>query len=559
MSMVGGSGNTFRSGAGNGWKNDGGNWHNNGAGGNRPNGNSGSGLNGGTGGGKKPIKKCYHCKKAGHLRRDCWHYKNKSLKGHGDGHTGSKKSNGKQNKKSEVKQEVSGIINHMQWLNNGGGDSSSDEDDKMIGMVQKTVLASDSMAWMLDLGSTTHVCIDRSRFVTEKKSRATFKVWTGDVTRGVMSGTVPVLTRDDRSSNPVELSLENVEYSPHGSTNLLSLGVMEKTGWSLSANSPQEQELKLFIDHGNVRLIFAKQGSHYWLKTVDDDVPTEEMAMLTVNADASPLMRWHERRGHLNVGTIKHMMDNGTVTGMDIPKELFKKKFVSLSCMSTKQKRRSYNKCAVEKRTNINYERLRSDTGDMGKYLPGLTGFRYFQLIQDEGSRYKWCFPLKKKSDGNVNTIKLMTELLAQGHWIKTFSSDGGGEFDNRTLVLFCEARGIKFVPTHPYTPEENALIKKLNGVLVSKMRADMHAADLPNRLWPEVLQYIVDIDNMSAARALNGKTPSEKWLGKVADVSKIRVCGSVGFIHEPKQKRKTKLSPMAEPALLQGFAQRSP
>ncbi|KAE9007481.1 hypothetical protein PR002_g16183 [Phytophthora rubi] len=52
------------------------------------------------------------------------------------------------------------------------------------------------------------------------------------------------------------------------------------------------------------------------------------MAMLTVNADASPLMRWHERLGHLNVGTIKHMMDNGTVTGMGIPKELFKKKFV---------------------------------------------------------------------------------------------------------------------------------------------------------------------------------------------------------------------------------------
>ncbi|KAE8915256.1 hypothetical protein PF005_g23128 [Phytophthora fragariae] len=145
------------------------------------------------------------------------------------------------------------------------------------------------------------------------------------------------------------------------------------------------------------------------------------MAMLTVNADASPLMRWHERLGHLNVGTIKHMMDNGTVTGMGIPKELFKKKFVYLSCMSTKQKRRSYKKSAVEKRSKVNYERLVSDTCDMGKCLPGLTGFRYFQLIQDEGSRYKWCFPLKKKSDANINTIKLMTELLAQGHRIKTF------------------------------------------------------------------------------------------------------------------------------------------
>ncbi|KAE9007482.1 hypothetical protein PR003_g5668 [Phytophthora rubi] len=67
MGMTGGSGNNFRSGAGNGWKNDGGNWHNNGGGGNRPNGSGGSGPNGGTGGGKKPIKKCYYFKKAGHL------------------------------------------------------------------------------------------------------------------------------------------------------------------------------------------------------------------------------------------------------------------------------------------------------------------------------------------------------------------------------------------------------------------------------------------------------------------------------------------------------------
>jgi hypothetical protein len=39
--------------------------------------------------------------------------------------------------------------------------------------------------------------------------------------------------------------------------------------------------------------------------------------------------------------------------------------------------------------------------------------------------------------------------------------------------------------------------VEKLNGVLVGKMHPAMHAADLPNRLWPEVLQYIVDVDNM--------------------------------------------------------------
>ena len=67
----------------------------------------------------------------------------------------------------------------------------------------------------------------------------------------------------------------------------------------------------------------------------------------------------------------------------------------------------------------------------MGKYLPGVNNHRYFQLIQDEGSRYKWCYPLKIKSDSSGNTIQLMTKLIAQGHRIKTFTSDGGGEFFN--------------------------------------------------------------------------------------------------------------------------------
>eukprot|EP00644_Phytophthora_capsici_P007165 jgi/Phyca11/112536/e_gw1.22.63.1 len=79
----------------------------------------------------------------------------------------------------------------------------------------------------------------------------------------------------------------------------------------------------------------------------------------------------------------------------------------------------------------------------------------------------------------------------------------------------------------------------------------------MPSKLWPEVLQYIVEIDNLSATRALNGKTPSEKLHGKKPDLKKVRVCGCIGFVYEAK--RQNKLSPKAEPALLLGFARTSP
>uniref|UniRef100_H3HAI1 Integrase catalytic domain-containing protein n=1 Tax=Phytophthora ramorum TaxID=164328 RepID=H3HAI1_PHYRM len=482
------------------------------------NGGGGSGSQGGRSG-RKSLPKCYHCKKPGHLKRDCYQYKNKHAKVKANQ---SKEVKKKAWSKDKTKQEP-GIIEHMEFLNDGDEDSSSSEDDVMVGMVQPATVSKNASEWMLDTGTSTHVCINRDSFVTQKQSKTMFKVWDGQVTRGVMSGQVVIYTKNQNIAGLVKLELSNVEYSPRGSVNLISLGVMEDNGWEMSSSPNGESPRKIFLEQpkAHKRLVFVKRGKHYWLKTVEFDVLDTGMAMMTVNADANELMLWHERLGHLHVAAIKHMVDNKSVAGMKIPVALFKKPFSCLSCMSAKRKRMSYKASAAEKRTKVNYERLTSDTCEMGKFLPGLGNVRYFQLIHDEGSRYKWCFPLKNKSDANANTIKLITELLAAGHKIKSFTSDGGGEFVNSELKLFMQTRGIRFVPTHPYTPEENALVEKLNGVLVNKMRAAMHAADLPNRLWPEVLQYIVDIDNMSPTRALKGKTPSEKLLGTVPNVAK--------------------------------------
>ena len=82
------------------------------------------------------------------------------------------------------------------------------------------------------------------------------------------------------------------------------------------------------------------------------------------------------------------------------------------------------------------------DVCDMGKRLPGIKQYRYFQLIQDEGSRYKQCYSLKMKSESKGNLIQLITELLVEGHRIHRFTSDGG-EFVNAELETFLADTGI--------------------------------------------------------------------------------------------------------------------
>lgn len=59
-------------------------------------------------------------------------------------------------------------------------------------------------------------------------------------------------------------------------------------------------------------------------------------------------------------------------------------------------------------------------------------GFKYYVVFVDNFSRYSWLFPLKLKSNFVDVIIAFQKQVENQfGKKIKTFQSDGGGEFVN--------------------------------------------------------------------------------------------------------------------------------
>eukprot|EP00644_Phytophthora_capsici_P006299 jgi/Phyca11/116988/e_gw1.32.238.1 len=199
----------------------------------------------GNGGAWKKKRKCFHCGKLGHLKRECWGFINKAKKVKENQketkQSGtSKKKKKKKNGKEDDEEKASAVQDNMLILNpklrTYASSSSSDEDDDddipMTGMVLKESHTSRPNAWMLDCGSATHVCADRDLYSSVKRSKTVFKVWTGELTKGVMSGSVKLCVPDKRMDYTwCNVELRDVEFSPAGVVNLISLGKMESEGW----------------------------------------------------------------------------------------------------------------------------------------------------------------------------------------------------------------------------------------------------------------------------------------------------------------------------------------
>ncbi|POM62865.1 LOW QUALITY PROTEIN: Uncharacterized protein PHPALM_27926 [Phytophthora palmivora] len=244
------------------------------------------------------------------------------------------------------------------------------------------------------------------------------------------------------------------------------------------------------------------------------------------------LLRWHMRFANQNVEAMKTMVRKNMGEGMEsLTLNDFNGRFRCIVCQCAKQKRRSYKRQQGKRQKESN-ARLSSDVCHVGVLTPG--GNIYCQLVQDEASRYKWCFQLKDKSETIQNVMDLILQLEKE-HSIKIFSSDQGKEFVNKALKKFLKAHLIK-------TSEENCLVEKLNGGLMGK---------------GEVLGYVIEVDNMSATKALNWITPHEK-LFKQPHVSDLHVCGSIVFHYVPKKKRKNKLNMKADPGIFLGYAKDS-
>ncbi|DBA03802.1 TPA: LOW QUALITY PROTEIN: hypothetical protein N0F65_005692 [Lagenidium giganteum] len=125
--------------------------------------------------------------------------------------------------------------------------TENDEDESesigmVAGMVNGSTRLEGSLQWMLDSGSTTHVCAYRDTLQNAQVDDSTFHMWTGEQTRADLVGEVEIECHP-RSSPTPSYRLRRVRYVACGTCNLLSVDCLEKDGWQLEFSREQERKL----------------------------------------------------------------------------------------------------------------------------------------------------------------------------------------------------------------------------------------------------------------------------------------------------------------------------
>ncbi|SGY49785.1 BQ5605_C001g00817 [Microbotryum silenes-dioicae] len=258
------------------------------------------------------------------------------------------------------------------------------------------------------------------------------------------------------------------------------------------------------------------------------DIKQPNLALATRETVGAPLMLWHRRFGHPSPQTIIDMARGGAVQGL-----VFSDKLISdcLHCVLAKSKRSPFTiKATVA--TEI-LERVCIDLGFVPE--PDHQGRTVYLAIVDQHSCGRWVFPLSSNSSEGVieafNTFRTSVENMT-GKKIRFVRSDNGGEFTSKMFETYFKTNGIIHERTAPYTPENNGQVERLNGSIMTTVKAMLHDANLPKTFWSYAMQAAVYLSNRTTVARLNGVTPYEIIFGKKPRVSHIKPFGAVAFVH---------------------------
>ena len=316
---------------------------------------------------KKRGPRCHFCNKFGHIQRNCLEKERKYSSTSG----------------STVNPRVFGKKHRVYCTE--ANDQPVDSDTNEIGLVVRHALAtgvkvpSSSGNWIVDSGSTTHICNDRNSFVSlctlEKPIDVSLR--DGHVLKGIGRGTATLMLRTGHLTR--NCKLHDVLFVPDISYNLLSVSKAVEKGISFTFN---ERSCVLKNPKGKLITVANKIDSLYYVMFAEpkDHVHHTVTGELPNECKSSKEHLWHRRYGHLGVKNLQKLAKEKLVDEFDY--NVSKQIDFCEPCLKGKHQRSRFPPCS-ERTTTKPLELVHSDV--CGKLeSKSLSGAQYFVTFIDD-------------------------------------------------------------------------------------------------------------------------------------------------------------------------------
>ncbi|KAE8991458.1 hypothetical protein PR002_g20843 [Phytophthora rubi] len=392
---------------------------------------------------------CSKCGKLGHCHRDCWQNSNNRPQ-HGGSRGGQTKSGGK----SGGRKEHSGPA--MLVASFGGS---------------HTQIQSDVAEWCLDSAATGNVCNDLSLFtsISTIGDGPEMLCASGNLVKINQVGCVELNIVNELTGRQEKRLLPDVYFVPEAPANLLSQDYLQ-TELKYFVSYSRDQSI-CYLSKKGMRLKFVKVNRLYRVWSPRDSSKQRAVVCSAIvkSKKATPLTVWHKRFDHASESTIVDMAKKQVARGLKIDKNEEGAEYLCLPCLHGKKVRMTYAERLHHASKPL--RRLQVDCCTVNE--PTIDGCTSFLLVVDEFSRYKWLFLLRQKSEAKQHIIALVNRLLVKYRdrkWrVEEIHSDQGGEFDNSDIQEYCDSEGITLTSTNGYTPQENGIVERANGIVLPK------------------------------------------------------------------------------------------
>ncbi|CAI7875378.1 unnamed protein product [Closterium sp. NIES-54] len=170
---------------------------------------------------------------------------------------------------------------------------------------------------------------------------------------------------------------------------------------------------------------------------------------------------------------------------------------------------------------------------------PGQGAYSYTITFIDAATRYVWHLNLPSKDMAFEAFIAwLPVAERESGEKLKSFQSDGGGEYTSQRFNQFLAEKGIKRLISLPYAHQQQGVAERMNRTLQNTMRKLLRGMRLPNHQWPEAMDHAVMLHNLLSSSSLpNNASPHLLWTGKQGSTKMLRVFGCMVQYRPPSAR----------------------